>query len=111
MIPMECIVRGYITGSGWESYKKNGTVCGIALPEGLQESEKLPEPIFTPSTKAELGEHDENVSLEEGAAYIDKTFPGKGMEYATKIRDYTLALYKNALTMHCLRESSLPIQI
>lgn len=94
MIPMECIVRGYITGSGWESYKKNGTVCGIALPEGLQESEKLPEPIFTPSTKAELGEHDENVSLEEGAAYIDKTFPGKGMEYATKIRDYTLALYK-----------------
>ena len=78
MIPMECIVRGYITGSGWESYKENGTVCGIKLPAGLKESEKLPEPIFTPSTKAELGEHDMNVSLEEGAAFLDKTFPGKG---------------------------------
>lgn len=94
MIPMECIVRGYITGSGWESYQKNGTVCGIKLPAGLKESEKLPEPIFTPSTKAELGDHDENGSLEEGAAFIDKTFPGKGKEYAEKIRDYTLALYK-----------------
>uniref|UniRef100_UPI00402634FD phosphoribosylaminoimidazolesuccinocarboxamide synthase n=1 Tax=Megasphaera elsdenii TaxID=907 RepID=UPI00402634FD len=94
MIPMECIVRGYITGSGWESYQKDGTVCGIKLPAGLKESEKLPEPIFTPSTKAELGDHDENVSLEEGAAFIDKTFPGKGKEYAEKIRDYTLALYK-----------------
>lgn len=94
MIPMECIVRGYITGSGWESYQKNGTVCGIKLPAGLKESEKLPEPIFTPSTKAELGDHDENVSLEEGSAFIDKTFPGKGEEYAEKIRDYTLALYK-----------------
>ena len=94
MIPMECIVRGYITGSGWENYQKNGTVCGIKLPAGLKESEKLPEPIFTPSTKAELGDHDENVSPEEGAAFIDKTFPGKGKEYAEKIRDYTLALYK-----------------
>lgn len=94
MIPMECIVRGYITGSGWESYQKDGTVCGIKLPAGLKESEKLPEPIFTPSTKAELGDHDENVSLEEGAPFIDKTFPGKGKEYAEKIRDYTLALYK-----------------
>ena len=94
MIPMECIVRGYITGSGWENYQKNGTVCGIKLPAGLKESEKLPEPIFTPSTKAELGDRDENVSLEEGAAFIDKTFPGKGKEYAEKIRDYTLALYK-----------------
>lgn len=94
MIPMECIVRGYITGSGWESYKENGTVCGIQLPAGLVESQKLPEPIFTPSTKAELGDHDENVSLEEGANVLDKTFPGKGKEYAEKIRDYTLALYK-----------------
>ena len=94
MIPMECIVRGYITGSGWESYQQDGTVCGIKLPAGLKESEKLPEPIFTPSTKAELGDHDENVSLEEGAAFIDKTFPGKGKEYAEKIRDYTLAIYK-----------------
>ena len=94
MIPMECIVRGYITGSGWESYQENGTVCGIQLPAGLKESEKLPEPIFTPSTKAELGEHDMNVSLEEGAAFLDQTFPGKGKEYAEKIRDYTIALYK-----------------
>lgn len=94
MIPMECIVRGYITGSGWESYKENGTVCGIQLPAGLVESQKLPEPIFTPSTKAELGDHDENVSLEEGSKVLDKTFPGKGKEYAEKIRDYTIALYK-----------------
>ena len=94
MIPMECIVRGYITGSGWASYQENGTICGIQLPEGLVESQKLPEPIFTPSTKAELGEHDENVSLEKGAAVLDKTFPGKGKEYAEKVRDYTIALYK-----------------
>ena len=98
MIPMECIVRGYITGSGWESYKENGTICGIQLPEGLQESQKLPEPIFTPSTKAELGDHDENVSLEQGAAVLDKTFPGKGMEYAEKIRDYTIVLGDEMLT-------------
>ena len=94
MIPMECIVRGYITGSGWASYQENGTVCGITLPAGLQESQQLPEPTFTPSTKAELGDHDENVSLEEGAAYVDKTFPGKGREYVEKVRDYTIAIYK-----------------
>lgn len=94
MIPMECIVRGYITGSGWESYQKDGTVCGIKLPAGLKESEKLPEPIFTPSTKAEIGDHDENVSIEEGAKVLEKTFPGHGMEYAEKVRDYTLAIYK-----------------
>ena len=97
MIPMECIVRGYITGSGWESYKENGTICGIKLPEGLQESEKLPEPIFTPSTKAELGDHDENVSLEQGAKVLEKEFPGHGMEYAEKIRDYTIAIYKKCV--------------
>ena len=94
MLPLECIVRGYITGSGWESYKKNGTVCGISLPAGLQESEKLPEPIFTPSTKAEPGKHDENVSFEESVSCLEKLFPRKGREYAEKIRDYTLALYK-----------------
>ncbi len=94
MIPMECIVRGYITGSGWESYKENGTICGIELPAGLQEAEKLPEPIFTPSTKAELGDHDENVSLEQGAQVLEKEFPGHGQEYVTKIRDYTIAIYK-----------------
>ncbi|TYZ23013.1 phosphoribosylaminoimidazolesuccinocarboxamide synthase [Selenomonas ruminis] len=94
MIPMECIVRGYITGSGWESYKENGTVCGIKLPEGLVESQKLPEPIFTPSTKAELGDHDENVSLEKGAEVLEKAFPGHGREYVEKVRDYTIAIYK-----------------
>ena len=64
MLPVECIVRGYITGSGWASYQKTGEVCGIKLPEGLKESDKLPEPIYTPSTKAEIGDHDENISFE-----------------------------------------------
>ena len=94
MIPMECIVRGYITGSGWESYKENGTICGIKLPAGLKESQQLPEPIFTPSTKAEIGDHDENVSLEQGAKVLEKSFPGHGQEYAEKVRDYTIAIYK-----------------
>lgn len=94
MIPVECIVRGYITGSGWESYKKDGTICGIRLPEGLRECEKLPEAIFTPSTKAPVGEHDMNISMEEGAEWIEKTFPGKGKEYMEKLRDLTLALYR-----------------
>ena len=94
MLPLECIVRGYITGSGWASYQKNGTVCGIKLPDGLQESQQLPEPIFTPSTKADLGDHDENVSFEESIDVLEKTFPGKGREYAEKVRDYTIALYK-----------------
>ncbi|MCI1305364.1 MAG: phosphoribosylaminoimidazolesuccinocarboxamide synthase [Lachnospiraceae bacterium] len=94
MIPIECIVRGYITGSGWASYQENGTVCGIRLPEGLKESEKLPEPIFTPSTKAELGDHDENISYEQSIDVLEKVFPGRGEEYATAIRDCTIALYK-----------------
>ena len=94
MLPLECIVRGYITGSGWASYQKNGTVCGIKLPDGLQESQQLPEPIFTPSTKAELGDHDENVSFEESIDVLEKAFPGKGREYAEKVRDHTIALYK-----------------
>ncbi len=94
MLPIECIVRGYITGSGWESYKKDAKVCGIKLPEGLKESEKLPEPIYTPSTKGEIGEHDENISFEESIDVIEKAFPGKGSEYATKLRDCTVALYE-----------------
>ena len=94
MLPVECIVRGYITGSGWASYKENGTVCGIKLPEGLKESDKLPEPIYTPSTKAEIGDHDENISFEQSVDYLEKRFPGKGEEYASKLRDYTIALYK-----------------
>ena len=94
MLPIECIVRGYITGSGWESYKKNGTVCGISLPEGLKESEKLPEPIYTPSTKAELGDHDENISFEQSVEVLEKLYPGKGRDYATQIKDCTIKLYK-----------------
>lgn len=94
MIPIECIVRGYITGSGWASYQKDGTVCGIKLPEGLKESEKLPEPIYTPSTKAEIGDHDENISFEKSIEVLEKAFPGHGEEYATKIKDYTIELYK-----------------
>ena len=94
MLPIECIVRGYITGSGWASYKENGTVCGIKLPEGLQESEKLPEPIYTPSTKAEVGDQYENISYERSIEVLEKAFPGKGEYYATKIKDCTITLYK-----------------
>ncbi len=94
MIPIECIVRGYITGSGWKSYKNDGTVCGIKLPEGLKECDKLPEPIYTPSTKAEIGDHDENIDFERSVEVLEKVFPGKGKDYAEKIRDYTIALYK-----------------
>ena len=94
MLPIECIVRGYITGSGWVSYQENGTVCGIRLPEGLVESDKLPEPIYTPSTKADLGDHDENISFENSVEVLEKIYPEKGREYAEKIRDYTIALYK-----------------
>ncbi|MBQ7535116.1 MAG: phosphoribosylaminoimidazolesuccinocarboxamide synthase [Stomatobaculum sp.] len=94
MLPIECIVRGYITGSGWESYKKNGTVCGIPLPEGLLECSKLPEPIFTPSTKAEIGDHDENIDFARCVEVLERDFPGHGQEYAEKIRDCTIALYK-----------------
>ncbi len=94
MLPVECIVRGYITGSGWASYKENGTVCGIRLPEGLKESDKLPEPIYTPSTKAEIGDHDENISYEQSIDYLEKQFPGHGEEYAKKLKDLTIAIYK-----------------
>ena len=93
MLPIECIVRGYITGSGWASYKENGTVCGIKLPEGLQESEKLPEAIYTPSTKAEIGLHDENISFEKSVEILEEIYPGKGADYAAQIKDCTLKLY------------------
>ena len=86
-LEIECVVRGYISGSGWKSYQESGTVCGIALPSGLQESDKLPEPIFTPSTKAELGEHDINIDFEEAAKIV-------GKELAAKVRDLSLAIYK-----------------
>ena len=88
-IPIECIVRGYLTGSGKKTYDAEGTVCGIKLPEGLTEASQLPEPIFTPSTKAELGDHDENISFERCAEIV-------GQELAEKIRDASLAIYKAA---------------
>ncbi len=87
MLPVECIVRGYITGSGWADYKKTGTVCGLPLPEGLKESQKLPEPIFTPSTKAEYGDHDENISFERCCEIL-------GKELAEKVKNATIDVYK-----------------
>lgn len=88
-LPVECIVRGYISGSGWKDYKATGAICGIKLPTGLVESDKLEEPIFTPSTKAELGEHDENISFDRCVELV-------GRETAEKIRDVTIAIYKRA---------------
>ena len=94
MIPVECIVRGYITGSGWKSYQQDGTVCGIKLPEGLKESDKLPEVIYTPSTKAEIGDHDVNISYEESIDVLEKAYPGRGEELAKKVKDATIMVYK-----------------
>ena len=88
-IPIECIVRGYLTGSGKKTYDENGTVCGIQLPGGLTEASKLPEPLFTPSTKAEIGDHDENISFERCCEIV-------GEDIATQIRDLSLKIYKAA---------------
>lgn len=88
-IPIECIVRGYLTGSGKKTYDENGTVCGIQLPEGLTEASKLPEPLFTPSTKAEIGDHDENISFDRCCEIV-------GEDIATQIRDLSLKIYKAA---------------
>lgn len=87
-LAIECVVRGYLAGSGWKEYKASRTVCGIPLPEGLQESSELPEPIFTPATKAETG-HDENISFEEAARIV-------GREIAEKVRDLSLKIYTHA---------------
>lgn len=88
-LPAECIVRGYISGSGWKDYKATGSVCGIPLPANLVESDKLPEPIFTPSTKAELGTHDENISFDEMARLC-------GRELAEQVREVTIKIYSKA---------------
>ncbi|MGE5647260.1 MAG: phosphoribosylaminoimidazolesuccinocarboxamide synthase [Acidobacteriota bacterium] len=88
MIEIECVARGYLSGSGWKEYQKSATVCGIPLPRGLKESDKLPEPIFTPATKAQSG-HDENVSFETVAGLV-------GAELAGRLRDLTLAIYRRA---------------
>ena len=87
-LPIEAIVRGYLVGSGWKEYQKSGTVCGIQLPAGLKEADKLPEPIFTPSTKAAVGQHDENISFEKAAALL-------GRDLAEKVKQATIAIYKD----------------
>ncbi len=89
VIPIEAVVRGYLAGSGWKEYRANGTVCGIALPAGLRESDRLPEPIFTPATKAELGEHDENIDFETMARLV-------GDDVARRVRAHALELYRFA---------------
>lgn len=86
-LPIECVVRGYISGSGWKSYQETGDICGIKLPGGLKESDKLPEPIFTPSTKAEIGLHDINIDFEEAAKKIGRTL-------ADKVKEFSLEIYK-----------------
>src|ERR1700724_2167021 len=87
-LPIECVVRGYISGSGWKDYRSTGTICGIALPGGLQESDRLPEPVFTPATKAATG-HDENISLEQAASLI-------GKDRAERVRAVSLEIYRRA---------------
>jgi phosphoribosylaminoimidazole-succinocarboxamide synthase len=88
-LPIEAIVRGYLVGSGWKEYKAGGTVCGIKLPAGLQEASKLPQPIFTPSSKAEMGTHDENITLDKCAQLL-------GQELADKVAKVSIRLYKEA---------------
>ena len=88
-LPIEAIVRGYLVGSGWKEYKKSGTVCGIQLPAGLQEAQQLAQPLFTPSTKAAVGEHDENISFEQASALL-------GEAHANEVRTASLALYTQA---------------
>ena len=89
-LPIECVVRGYLSGSGWKSYLKDGSVCGIALPAGLRESEKLPEPLFTPSTKEDLGLHDINISFKEAANRV-------GSEVASRVRELSLSIYQKGV--------------
>ena len=89
MVPIECVARGYLTGSGWAEYQESGTVCGIALPAGLLDGSRLPEPIFTPATKAELGEHDENIDF---AGVVERV----GRELAEQLRSLTLSVYRRA---------------
>lgn len=88
MLPVECVVRGYLAGSGWAEYQESGTVCGVPLPEGLQESSQLPEPIFTPATKAEVGDHDENIDFDTACGVVGDR------DLMTKVRDLSIQIYK-----------------
>ena len=90
MVPVECVVRGYITGSGWKDYQASGAICGIELPEGLQESEQLPEPIFTPATKADVGDHDENVDFDRAAEIVGDR------PLLEELRRLSIAIYSHA---------------
>lgn len=96
IVPFECVVRGYLVGSGWKEYQADGTVCGIELPAGLVEADKLPEPIFTPATKAEMGEHDENVTFERMSGDL-------GSDLADRLRDISLALYSRGAQLAATR--------
>ncbi len=89
MQPIECVVRGYLTGSGWAEYQAEGTVCGIPLPEGLTDGDRLPEPLYTPAFKAPMGEHDENITFERSVELV-------GVETATALRDLSLEIYRRA---------------
>jgi len=89
MIPIECVVRGYLTGSGWKEYQQSGSICGVALPAGLHDGDRLPQPIFTPAYKAPLGEHDENITFEQSEEIV-------GEELAADLRDLSLQIYRRA---------------
>jgi phosphoribosylaminoimidazole-succinocarboxamide synthase len=91
-LPIECVVRGYLSGSGWIEYKESQSVCGIKLPAGLVESDRLPEPIFTPATKEEVGKHDENITFERAATIV-------GQDLAERVRDISLAIYRRAASL------------
>lgn len=96
IVPFECVVRGYLVGSGWKEYQADGTVCGIELADGLVEADKLPEPIFTPATKAEMGEHDENVTFERMTADL-------GEDLAVRLRDISITLYQRGAELAATR--------
>jgi phosphoribosylaminoimidazole-succinocarboxamide synthase len=95
-LPIECVVRGYLSGSGWESYQRNGKVCGIRLPSGLRESERLPEPIFTPSTKEEQGSHDINIDFDSAVELV-------GASVARKVRELSLAIYRKGAELAAVK--------
>jgi len=96
VVPIECVVRGYLAGSGWKEYQQNGQVCGVELPSGLRESDRLPEPIFTPATKAELGDHDENISFKQMRQQI-------GIELAEELRRRSIEIYERGAA-HALEQ-------